>query len=395
MSACPRAWQAEAVFDRCLSKADRASFERHAQLCEVCRSELASLERLRALTQRLPSATSTPLRRRALHHALLRRANELALATPGRTPWFTRRSFAWAVGMVGMVVLVLGVAVGRSLWRSAPAAAGPSFDLAAAPNTRWHVQERGRATRLVCDAGKLTVSVHKLEPGQRFLISLPDGELEVRGTRFVIEVGEHRTQRLTVTEGRVVLRLFNRPEVLVARGEVWTPPEEPPVAAPSATSVERLEPRPTQDEPEPVRDEGRSKAASRQSGTPDRAAALEMREPSAGSRAAATASAGASSTPSPEAVDYAEAMSAFSRGDCGAAGPLLTRFERRYPQSAHREDVLFLRALCHARSGDRAGARVLAEEYLRRYPRGFRVPEAARLAALGDPSNLGATTAPK
>lgn len=392
MSACHRAWQAEAVFDGGLSKADRASFERHAQRCETCRAELASLERLRALTQRLPGATSRPLGRRALRHALLRRANELALTTPSRTPWLTRRSFAWAVGLV---VVVLGVAMSWSAWRAPAVVADPSFELAVAPGTRWHVQERGRATRLVCEAGTLTVSVHELEPGQRFLIVLPDGELEVRGTRFVIEVSEHRTRRLTVSEGRVALRLFNRPEVLVAHGEVWTPPEELPVAVappPSATSSDGPE-RP-QDELELPGHEERSKAA-RQVATPRGVAPLAAREPVAASSAAPTASPDASSTPSAEALDYAEAMSAFSRGDCGAAGHLFTRFERRHPKSAHREDVLFLRALCRAKSGDPAGARALAEEYLRRYPRGFRVPEATRLAGSSAPSNPGGGHAPE
>ena len=73
-------------------------------------------------------------------------------------------------------------------------------------------------------------------------------------------------------------------------------------------------------------------------------------------------------------------MAAFSRSDFGTAERLFADFERRYPTSTHREDVLFLRALGHSRRGDSAGARALAQQYLQQYPHGFRVPEATKLA---------------
>jgi TolA-binding protein len=80
------------------------------------------------------------------------------------------------------------------------------------------------------------------------------------------------------------------------------------------------------------------------------------------------------------AEDFARAMAVFSRGDYGTAEPLLSAFEARYPHSAHNEDVLFLRALARGRRGDQVGARALAEEYVRLYPKGFRAEEARKMA---------------
>jgi len=73
-------------------------------------------------------------------------------------------------------------------------------------------------------------------------------------------------------------------------------------------------------------------------------------------------------------------MATFSRGDFATAEQLLVAFEARYPQSAHLEDTLFLRAVCRLRRGDESGARALARDYLRRYPNGFRAQEAGRMA---------------
>jgi anti-sigma factor RsiW len=82
---CARLWQAEAVLDGVLSRADAASFERHSATCAECTAERAALVRLASLGERMPTLEVTPLRRRALHHELLRRANEASVdARPSR-----------------------------------------------------------------------------------------------------------------------------------------------------------------------------------------------------------------------------------------------------------------------------------------------------------------------
>ena len=76
---CARVWQAEAVLDGVLSRADAASFERHAATCAECTAERAALSKLANVAGRMPTQEVTALRRRALHNELLRRANELSV----------------------------------------------------------------------------------------------------------------------------------------------------------------------------------------------------------------------------------------------------------------------------------------------------------------------------
>jgi TolA-binding protein len=363
---CPRVWEVEAVLDGCLSQADATSLERHLETCQECRAERRALVQLEALGSRMPSATNTPLRRRALHQSLLRRANGLSGGPTAKS---------WAVTRLGLalsaaVALLLAGVGSRWVPRSAPVAtaAEPSFEVSSAPSTRWRIVEHGSAMRLACEAGSLSVAVHKLRPGQRFNISLPDGELEVRGTRFVIEVSEHHTQRLTVTEGRVALRLQNRPELLVSAGQRWTAAPEPDAIAP-VVSPPPAESAASASPPLAVPARGNPAVAKVTPAASDRATVRAVSHPASDPAAVDSA-----------VTDYTEAMAAFSRSDFGTAEQLFSKFELLYPQSSHREDVLFLRALCRSRRGDVAGARALAREYMRQYPGGFRAPDASRLA---------------
>ncbi|HKY39139.1 MAG TPA: tetratricopeptide repeat protein [Polyangiaceae bacterium] len=366
---CLRSWQVEASLDARLSATTAASFERHLGTCEDCRQERAALLRLQSLAERLPTATSTPLRRRALQQQLLSRANALLVGSAEPTEW--RR---WGALALACVVLVLLLGVG-SFWAwsahtTPTAVTKPHFELSTTPGTRFRVVESGATTRLACDDGKLEVSVHKLLPGQRFIINLPDGELEVRGTRFVLEVAQQRTRRLSVSEGTVELHFQGKPKLLVGAGEAWSKLQSAELSpAPSAAPVVA---KPAEETPPPV-DDATSHARPPRP-TAARAAAPRQPAPDPPSSAATPA-------PSSSVTDYVEAMAAFSKSDWGTAEELLVRFEQRYPDSPHREDVLFLQAVCRSRRGDAAGARILAQQYLRRYPHGFRAPEATQLAA--------------
>ena len=39
------------------------------------------------------------------------------------------------------------------------------------------------------DSGAIVVQVRKQRPSERFFVDLPDGQIEVRGTRFEVDVG--------------------------------------------------------------------------------------------------------------------------------------------------------------------------------------------------------------
>lgn len=395
---CARVWQAEAVLDGVLSRADAASFERHAATCAECTAERAALSKLANVAGRMPTQEVTALRRRALHNELLRRANELSVgARPRRLPGLRR----WAPVLAGVLLLCALVS-----WRfvrrpsTVELAAAPKFELSAAPNSRWRVAQPGSALRLALENGTFTISVHKLRQGQRFSLVLPDGELEVRGTRFIVECDSRRTRRVAVEEGRVALRLAGQAELSLGPGQAW-PVESAraPALAPASETGERA----------PANSARSSDAAPAAAivspGSRTRLhAASSPRKPASPKEALSAPSIAATATPrasepglaeaaapSTAARDFAEAMSAFSHGDFGTSERLFRAFEQRYPQSPHAEDVLFLRALGRSRRGDASGARVLAREYLRRYPAGFRVVEAREMAREAPRPSLGAS----
>jgi ferric-dicitrate binding protein FerR (iron transport regulator) len=388
---CARLWQAEAVLDGVLSRADAASFERHAATCAECTAERAALLRLGSVAERMPSLAVTPLRRRALHHELLRRANEASVgARPAR--------FARFRLLVPICVCLLAALV--VLWRfsgnSSPSALAraPSFELSAAPHSRWHVAQPGSSLRLALEGGTFTISVQKLGKAQRFSLALPDGELEVRGTRFTVECDAHRTRRVVVEEGRVALRLAGQPELSLGPGQAW-PAEtaQSPSVAP-APSVD-MPPSASSAQSSTTLDAGKTRKPARYV-APRRFSANAGRASDAAPHAssATTVAAGVSASaasPSTAAREFASAMSAFSQGDFGMAEQLFRAFEQRYPQNPHVEDVLFLRALGRSRRGDSSGARVLAREYLRRYPAGFRAVEAGEMAREPPRAALGAS----
>jgi TolA-binding protein len=203
-----------------------------------------------------------------------------------------------------------------------------------------------------------TISVDRLRPNQRFALQLPDGELEVRGTRFIVRVDAQHTLGVAVEEGHVALRLRGHVETMLGPGEAWpavTPPSAP--AAQSAVAPSKASPF-----------HARGALVKVDSAVPS------------GSANAVGPSSTANAPPATAAEEFARAMSSFSRADYGTAEQLLDAFDARHPGSAHAEDVLFLRALTRSRRGDEQGAGVLARTYLHRYPAGFRREEAEQLS---------------
>lgn len=362
--ACTRAPQAEALENGRLSGAERASFERHAASCAECTSELRALVRLRQGAERLPASTPTPLEHRRQRQALLQRASELSQHAP--VP--RRRAFAFVVSgaLIAAVCIGFGLRASRSGSEASAARAAPTYRLDASPGASWQTIEEGAALRLRLASGSFTLEVDKLTAVQRFVLELPDGELEVIGTHFGVRVEPEGTRRVEVTEGRVALRLRDALPISLGAGESWTAEREAARAAapPFASAAEP----PSTPAPAAAATSERSRARARQTVLPETKRALE---PPSGEQAA---------TPGTHNDDFARAMAAFGAGDYGQAERLFQDFERRHADDARREDSTFLRAVARARRGDAAGARAIAHEYLERYPKGLRAPEAERLA---------------
>jgi hypothetical protein len=379
---CERGWEVDAFLDERLDAAERAAFERHASSCRACSTALSEGRAVLRAMRRAPDGAVTALEHRRARAALLRRANERLL---GAGPLAWPRA-TWGLGAAAVALSVAYLATRPE----APPDTEPAAIASAAnpaPNAVYEVIDEGAArwtattsdavTRVSLAKGTATFHVERLTGRARFLVALPDGEIEVRGTRFLVEVEAGRTRRVAVTEGRVELRLGGELRTLDA-GQAW-PPEAPRA---SAEDDERR-PGSAADPSTSHLDPSRSNATS---AAPSASAAAS----SAGGDAGDTASDGARSLAGRQ---FAEAMAAYARGEYRAADALFAAFVREHPRDGRAEDATFLRAEGLARAGDRPGAAAAARAYLAAFPRGLRRPEAARLAGLAhDPAS--STSAP-
>lgn len=363
---CARVWEAEAIEDGRLVDADRASYERHAAGCAECRRELAALAEVRASMMAAPEPVRTPLQRRAERAAILSRANGDYVRAGGPRA-FARLAFALAIpvlvvlGLVGRSVLAKRhgeVPLGHAAAWAAPA---PQFEVVDARGASWTSAVEGHVAHVSLRAGVAAFHVEHVAPGKRFLLALPDGELEVHGTRFVVDVQAGATRSVEVTEGVVALRLGGAPQRFLRAGERWS--ADGTASATSATSVTSAAPA------------GSSSALA----APPR---NDTTAPAGTARAVGAATASASARPAVSPSDrYAEAIGAYRVGAYAKADALFAAFLRDFPGDPSCEDAAFLRAVCHQRIGDSAGAASLARAYLARYPSGLRRPEAERIAA--------------
>ena len=348
---CARSWEAEAIEDGRLAGSSRESFDRHARGCADCAREVAALAKLRIASSSRPAATRTELEHRRARIALLKGANEAVVRAPSRrrvAPLYAAAAVAFLVGAAGW----------SALHHSAYPASlpAPTYEIDASTPGSYRVQLRGPVTILALTEGHTSVHVQHLGPGQRFLAALPDGTLEVRGTRFTVEIHGGRTQRVEVDEGSVALRLREEPERMLRAGDSFERDPAPPLAIASACA-------PAAEVTTPI-------AA--------RSATIAARPRPVAARPAASTSVSAISSARPPS-GYARAMEAFAARRYEEADALFAAFLGSFGGDARCEDALFLRALCRARSGDDAGASRLAKEYLATYPSGLRRADAERL----------------
>ena len=98
-----------------------------------------------------------------------------------------------------------------------------------------HVDDLGITRRFSLSSGQLQAHVAKLGQGERFVVSTPDSEVEVRGTVFTVAVDSSPSRcrdsasssTVSVSEGAVWVRSGDR-QVVLQPGESWvTPCHEP------------------------------------------------------------------------------------------------------------------------------------------------------------------------
>jgi hypothetical protein len=224
---------------------------------------------------------------------------------------------------------------------------GTALELGA--TTSFSVDSQTNVERFSLRRGRLSANVAKLTAGQRFIVATPDVEMEVRGTKFRIDVlergeacGGGSRSRLSVSEGVVEVRGDGFAAVVRA-GQQWPQDCSGLGAAPARSELV--------DEPE-----------LRTDGAPPK-----------------------SSAPRPSLIArandlFAEGVARRRQGDVAGALRAYEDVMTRFPASPLAENALVERMRLLASSSS-AKARVEAQRYLARYPRGFAVEEARQLAA--------------
>jgi len=391
MKDCGRLWELDVYREGRLGAKDAHSFERHLKICGDCKLRSTCDERLRMLAASLPEDAPSELTLRRLRTRILRDVATGVRATETR-PW-PRVALA-----AGFALALLGGAGWLAHAHRAPDALSPiaaavpvpgpahadamAGSVTATTGARWtHVRRDGLETVTLAD-GTLSIHVRPQHAGERFLVGLPDGELEVRGTTFDVSVGGGATRSVHVDEGRVELRLQEHPEVRIGMGESWTPlpsaiPPAPPAPAPApvkateqATSPRTAPPRPSAS-PMP--------ATAADDGATAYAGALDLLRTGRGDEAAAAFHAFLLAHPgAPQAEDasFLEAVALARAGRVDAAALAAEHHLAGYPGSFHRKEAAILAARAASQRGDCAHARVLLASWLD-------APDADVRAALG------------
>ena len=222
---CSRSWEVRAADEGRLGPLDVAALERHTRACADCSRERSSLDALRSLTSQLTAADPSELDLRRVRGRVLRDA----MSSPSSRPFTGRRLLA----VVAVAVTALAFALVRAP-RSKPTATSAPFEglVTPAPLAQWAQAREGSVERVTLSEGDLRLQVQKQSPGERFLVIVPDGEVEVRGTTFEVSVHEGHATRVHVDDGIVVVRVLG--EAVIVAGGTWLPPSAPSVAAPPA-----------------------------------------------------------------------------------------------------------------------------------------------------------------
>jgi len=249
-----------------------------------------------------------------------------------------------------------------------PEAGGASLQLSTGTSmtlsgrTSFRVDSQGATQRFTLQRGEVVAHVAKLVASQRFIVDTPDAEVEVRGTRFhlrVVEQGEScgagtRT-RLEVSEGVVEVRVAGQDAISVKAGQIWPagcsravdmPPS--PGLAPSGPSVASAPKRDVHPVTPAVRAVANEIEAERVSGL---TAQNDL---------------------------FADGVARARQGDTSGALRAYQELISRFPSSALAENAMVARMRLLAPTADGANE---AKRYLARYPRGFAVREAKKLAA--------------
>jgi hypothetical protein len=128
-------------------------------------------------------------------------------------------------------VLAVGDTVRSGEDGSAVLGFGNGTRITLSSSAHLRVDDLGSTRRFSLFAGHLQAHVAKLAQGERFIVSTPDGEVEVRGTVFTVAVESSPSwcrdltsgSAVRVSEGAVWVRSGDK-EVVLQPGETWVTP---------------------------------------------------------------------------------------------------------------------------------------------------------------------------
>jgi hypothetical protein len=318
---CPRSWEVEAARDGRLVGDDRDRLVRHLVQCPSCARESRSLDAVSAALRSLPDFRANEVSLRRLKQRILGRVDGQLVRRGTSSPRFQGR----AAAALALAATLLMFGVHRTA--HSPELRDPTVDVVETPGASWTRRIDHEAERVDLRSGTLHFKVRRAPGAKRFVVRVPDGEIEDLGTMFAVTVALNRTRLVIVDEGQVTLRLVDGRRVDLISGQSWEPGASSTAAPPAA---DRMSP--------PI-------VAS--------VAAVESAPPSEIPRRVAPAP-----RPQPPAVPSASV--------------------------AAEEDVAYLNVLRLLRAGRTAEARAAARAYLRAFPKGFRGPEVAQVAEGGD-----------
>jgi FecR protein len=189
----------------------------HAKDCEVCASELAVLKKRREFRDAFPVLSS-------IADESKRPATEVRAQSNGSSRLASRRHLFI---MIAAVVAIFGFIM-RSRERTivpeqdaTPLTGPPRFRISNLENAVFESKVQGATVQSSMTQGVAAFHVERLGPQQRFHLTLPDGNVEVRGTRFVVTIEGGKTRGVDVAEGTVALRLHGRQEMILSAGQRW------------------------------------------------------------------------------------------------------------------------------------------------------------------------------
>jgi ferric-dicitrate binding protein FerR (iron transport regulator) len=190
----------------------------HTEHCDVCHKEFHARKKAREFRDAFPVLTSIAAeghRPQSTSASSTNTSEERARAAR------RRRVLLMFLAALSIVAFIIRRLSPRDADAPTSGRNVPFFRISNLQNAVFESKVEGGTVRSSMTRGIAAFHVGPLTDDQGFSLTLPDGELDVRGTRFVVSVDGGKTQAIEVNEGTVALRLRGHPEMLLKAGQRW------------------------------------------------------------------------------------------------------------------------------------------------------------------------------